>query len=61
MVLFWFHIKKPPSNENLPVLCLQFKLQEESLLKEYDDLIHQLRLSHLQSCFGTSSEAIKTM
>ncbi|KAK5874319.1 hypothetical protein PBY51_019274 [Eleginops maclovinus] len=33
----------------------QFQLQRESLLREYSQLKDQLRFSHLQSCFGTSS------
>ncbi|XP_049452131.1 cilia- and flagella-associated protein 70 isoform X2 [Epinephelus fuscoguttatus] len=32
-----------------------FKLQKESLLKEFNNLKDQLRFSHLESCFGTSS------
>ncbi|KAJ4947693.1 hypothetical protein JOQ06_009726 [Pogonophryne albipinna] len=33
----------------------RFHLQKESLLKELSELKDQLRFSHLQSCFGTSS------
>lgn len=32
---------------------MQFNLQKESLLKEYEELKQQLQLSRLQSCFGT--------
>ncbi|XP_042342588.1 cilia- and flagella-associated protein 70 [Plectropomus leopardus] len=33
----------------------QFNLQKESLLREFTELKDQLRFSHLESCFGTSS------
>uniref|UniRef100_A0A8D3CEF5 Cilia and flagella associated protein 70 n=1 Tax=Scophthalmus maximus TaxID=52904 RepID=A0A8D3CEF5_SCOMX len=33
-----------------------FNLRKESLLKEFNELKHQRRFSHLVSCFGTSSE-----
>ncbi|XP_035464519.2 cilia- and flagella-associated protein 70 isoform X1 [Scophthalmus maximus] len=34
----------------------RFNLRKESLLKEFNELKHQRRFSHLVSCFGTSSE-----
>ncbi|XP_034736596.1 cilia- and flagella-associated protein 70 isoform X2 [Etheostoma cragini] len=33
----------------------KFNLQKESLFKEFNDLKDQLRFTHLESCFGTSS------
>ncbi|XP_032375882.1 cilia- and flagella-associated protein 70 [Etheostoma spectabile] len=33
----------------------RFNLQKESLFKEFNDLKDQLRFTHLESCFGTSS------
>ncbi|XP_071345387.1 cilia- and flagella-associated protein 70 isoform X2 [Trachinotus anak] len=35
--------------------AIRFKLQKESLIKEYNELRNQLRFSHLVPCFGTSS------
>ncbi|KAM6943491.1 cilia- and flagella-associated protein 70 [Xenentodon cancila] len=57
LALICFRSGRQDKGEQFYKYAIRFNLQEESLLKEIDDLKNQLRFSHLASCFQTSAEA----